>query len=82
MTKRSLMLSDLCLVRPRQISVEINEGSRSLIRRTSVSAAGNGEYQPRGVTDGPEDAAVTEDDDGERDEEDKGEEQHGVRADR
>lgn len=38
-------------------------------------------YQPCGVTDGPEDAAVTEDDDGERDEEDKGEEQHGVRTD-
>lgn len=39
-------------------------------------------YQPCGVTDGPEDAAVAEDDDGKRDEEDKGEEQHSVRPDR
>lgn len=34
------------------------------------------------MTDGPEDAAVAEDDDGERDEEDEGEEQHRVRPDR
>lgn len=34
------------------------------------------------VSDGSEDAAVAEDDDGERDEEDKGKEQHGVGADR
>lgn len=39
-------------------------------------------YQPRCVSDGPEDAAVAEDDDGERDEEDKGEKQHSVRTDR
>lgn len=38
-------------------------------------------YKPRGVSDGSEDAAVAEDDDGEGDEEDKGEEQHGVGAD-
>lgn len=37
-------------------------------------------YSPCGVPDSPEDAAVAEDDDGERDEEDKGEEQHGVGA--
>lgn len=39
-------------------------------------------YQPRCLSDGSEDAAVAEGDDGERDEEDKGKEQHGVRADR
>lgn len=39
-------------------------------------------YQPCGLTDGPEDAAVAEDDDGKRDEEDKDEEQHRVRTDR
>lgn len=39
-------------------------------------------YRPCGVTDGPEDAAVAEDDDGKRDEEDKGEEQHRVGTDR
>lgn len=39
-------------------------------------------YQPSCVSDGSENAAVAEDDDEERDEEDKGEEQHGVRADR
>lgn len=39
-------------------------------------------YQPRCVSDGSEDAAVTEDDDEERDEEDEGEEKHGVGADR
>lgn len=38
-------------------------------------------YKPRGVSDGSKDAAVAEDDDGEGDEEDKGEEQHGVGAD-
>lgn len=39
-------------------------------------------HQPRCLSDGSEDAAVAEDDDEERDEEDKGKEQHGVRADR
>lgn len=39
---------------------------------------GESVYQPCGVTDGPEDAAVAEDDDGEGDEEDEGEEQHRV----
>lgn len=38
-------------------------------------------YQPCCVPDGPEDAAVAEDDDEERDEEDKGKEQHSVRSD-
>lgn len=33
------------------------------------------------MSDGSEDAAVAEDDDGKRDEEDKGKEQHGVGAD-
>lgn len=37
-------------------------------------------YQPRRVPDGPEDAAVTEDDDKKRDEEHKGKQQHGVGA--
>ncbi len=39
-------------------------------------------YQPRCVSDGSEDAAVAEDDDGERDEEDNGKEQDCVGADR
>lgn len=39
-------------------------------------------YQPRCVSDGSEDAAVAEDDDGERDEEDEGKEQDCVGADR
>lgn len=51
-------------------------------RRSVRSAQLPSVYQPCGVTDGPEDAAVTEDDDGKRDEEDKGEEQHRVRTDR
>lgn len=37
-------------------------------------------HSPRGVPDSPEDAAVAKDDDGEGDEEDEGEEQHGVGA--
>lgn len=37
-------------------------------------------YSPCGVPNSSEDAAIAEDDDGEGDEENKGEEQHGVGA--